>query len=56
MKESKKVSEKLKEQFPELFAMNEMAELDGGIIVRNDNDDSKFSHFHWGGVHFNLLI
>ena len=55
MKESKKVSEKLKEQFPELFAMNEMAELDGGIIVRNDNDDSKFSHFHWGGVHFNLF-
>ena len=53
--EIKKLNEKIREQFPELFAMNEMAELDGGIVVGNDRDDSKFSHFHWSGVHFNLF-
>lgn len=53
--EIQKLNEQIKQQFPELFAMNEMAELDGGIVVRNDNDNSKFSHFHWGGVHFNLF-
>lgn len=51
----KRITERIKQQHPELFAMNEMAELDGGIVVRNDNDDSKFSHFHWGNVHFNLF-
>lgn len=53
--EIEKLNEKTQKEFPELFTLNEMAELDGGIIIRNDNDDSKFSHFHWGGVHFNLF-
>ena len=55
MSEFEDLNKQIKQQFPELFAINEMAELDGGIVVRNDNDDSKFSHFHWGGVHFNLF-
>lgn len=55
MNKFEKLNEEIKKDFPELFALNEMAELDGGIVVRNDNDDSKFSHFHWGGVHFNLF-
>lgn len=55
MDDFEKLNEQIKQEFPELFAMNEMAELDGGIVVRNDNDDSKFSHFHWGGIHFNLF-
>ena len=55
MDDFEKLKEQIKQEFPELFAMNEMAELDGGIVVRNDNDDSKFSHFHWGGIHFNLF-
>lgn len=55
MDDFEKLNEQIKQEFPELFAMNEMAELDGGIVVRNDNDDSKFSRFHWGGIHFNLF-
>lgn len=50
-----KINEELKQQFPELYAMNEMAMLDGGIILRNDGDNAKFSHFHWHNVHFNLF-
>lgn len=51
----KELNKHIQQEFPELFTMNEMAELDGGIVVRSDNNDSKFSHFHWGGVHFNLF-
>lgn len=38
--------------------INEMATLDGGIDVHNEDDSSidvdqlKFAHFHWNGVHF----
>lgn len=52
---NEKLAEQMRKQFPELYTMNEMAELDAGIVVRNDNDDTKFSHFHWNGVHFNLF-
>ena len=54
--EIEQLNEQLKEAlYPELFPILEMAELDGGIVVRNDNDDKKFSHFHWHGVHFDLF-
>ena len=38
--------------------INEMAKLDGGIIVHNENDSStktdqlKFAHFHYKNIHF----
>ena len=35
--------------------LTEMARLDNNIEVRNDGDSQKFSHFHWKGVHFDLL-
>lgn len=54
MNSNKPEIEQVKEDFHEtlLMDMSEMARLDGGIVVRNDNDDKKFAHFHWNNVHF----
>jgi len=55
MEEIKQVIEELNRELDEaLLLLNEMAKLDGGIIVRNDDDDKKFAHFHWKNVHFDL--
>lgn len=49
--------EKTQQEFIEALTqpLLEMAYLDGGIIVNNDNSDTKFAHFHWNGVHFAFL-
>ena len=55
MKDVKQVNEELNNALNEaLLQLNEMAEIEGGIVVRNDDDDKKFAYFHWRGVHFEL--
>lgn len=54
----KKLTEDLLYELHIAMPINEMAKLDGGIEVHNEDDESadieqlKFAHFHYNGIHF----